>query len=60
MGHRPIAAGKSSYDLIDSEKLFSKLRLAEESVLLDVACGGGNYAVAVSVFLKPGRSAPIP
>ena len=48
MGQRPIAAGKSSYDLIDSEKLFSELRLAEESVLLDVACGRGNYAVAAS------------
>lgn len=46
MSEKPIAAGKSSFDLVDPKKVFAELRLQSDSVLLDVACGVGNYAVA--------------
>ena len=48
MSHKPIAAGKSSFDLIDSQKLFSELPLKDGISFLDVACGAGKYSVALS------------
>ncbi len=44
MGKRPIAAGKSSYDLIDTTEFFRAIDLREGMSVLDVACGKGNYA----------------
>jgi len=51
MGDQPIAAGKSSFDLVDARKVFAELDLQPDSVLLDVACGIGNYAIAAADFL---------
>ena len=48
MSHKPIAAGKSSFDLIDFATLLSALDLGEEIVFLDVACGVGNYAIEIA------------
>jgi len=48
MSDKPIAAGKSSFDLIDSQKLFSELPLKEGITFLDVACGVGKYSIALS------------
>lgn len=48
MPHHPTAAGKSSFDLIDVEKFFSVLNLTDGTVILDAACGIGNYAVAIA------------
>jgi ubiquinone/menaquinone biosynthesis C-methylase UbiE len=53
MHDKPIAAGKSSFDLVDPEKVFAELRLQPETVLLDVACGVGNYALASAEFIGP-------
>jgi len=53
MAEKPIAAGKSSFDLIDPEKVFAELRLQPDTVFLDVACGVGNYAVAAAEFIGP-------
>lgn len=53
MSHKPLAAGKSSFDLIDSERLFAELDLQEDMVLLDVACGRGAYALAAAERLGP-------
>jgi ubiquinone/menaquinone biosynthesis C-methylase UbiE len=48
MQGKPIAAGKSSFDLIDPVRLFAELQLKKDSVLLDLACGNGSYTLAAS------------
>lgn len=56
MATSPIAAGKSSFDLIDREKLLAELPIKEGITLLDVACGVGNYSLALSKYIgDPGR-----
>lgn len=51
MHHTPIAAGGSSFNLIDSEKLFAELQLKRGTTFLDVACGYGYYSVAASNYI---------
>ena len=51
MSNHPIAAGKSSFDLIDPAKLFAVLALTPETILLDAACGVGNYTLAAAEYL---------
>lgn len=51
MSHPPPAAGKSSFDLVDPQKVFAEMNLQPDSVLLDVACGIGNYTVAAAEFI---------
>lgn len=51
MPRKPTAAGKSSFDLVDPQKVFAELNLQPDSVLLDVACGIGNYAIAAADFI---------
>ena len=51
MAVHPVAAGKSSFDLVDPRKVFAELNLQPDSILLDVACGIGNYAVAAAEFI---------
>jgi len=48
MHDKPVAAGKSSFDLIDSKELFSVLRPHEGEIVLDLACGIGNYSVELA------------
>lgn len=48
MPHKPIAAGKSSFDLIDFATFLSAIDLSGEIVFIDVACGIGNYAVEIA------------
>ena len=48
MEGRPIAAGKSSFDLVEVEHVFRQLAFKEDTVFLDAACGVGNYAIAAS------------
>jgi len=48
MAHKPVAAGKSSFDLIDSEKLFSVLDLKPGATVLDLACGAGRYTIELA------------
>jgi ubiquinone/menaquinone biosynthesis C-methylase UbiE len=43
-----IAAGKSSYDLVDSDALWSSLALAADSIVLDLGCGAGRYALPMA------------
>jgi len=52
MYEKPIAAGKSSFDLIDKEKFFGTLGLKSDTVLIDVACGVGRYSIATSEVLN--------
>jgi ubiquinone/menaquinone biosynthesis C-methylase UbiE len=51
MDKKPIGAGKSSFDLIRPDLLFPALQLQEDTVLLDVACGAGNYSLAAAEFI---------
>jgi ubiquinone/menaquinone biosynthesis C-methylase UbiE len=51
MSENPIAAGKSSFGLIDPGKLFSGLQLKKDTVFLDLACGSGSYAIAASDYI---------
>jgi len=51
MPTHPIAAGKSSFDLVDTARVFAELGLRSDSVLLDVACGVGNYSLAAAEFI---------
>src|SRR5660398_195063 len=44
----PTAAGKSSFDLIDAEKLLRGLTLGRDTNLLDVGSWVGNYSLAAS------------
>ena len=48
MSNKPIAAGKSSFDLIDFADFLSVIDLSGEIVVLDVACGIGNYAIEIA------------
>jgi ubiquinone/menaquinone biosynthesis C-methylase UbiE len=48
MGEKPVAAGKSSFGLIDAERLFSQLPLVSDTVFLDIACGTGLYSLAAA------------
>jgi ubiquinone/menaquinone biosynthesis C-methylase UbiE len=50
-GAKPHGAGKSSYDLVDHEKVFHAMRLRRESTFLDMGCGPGDYAIAVAEML---------
>jgi len=48
MPGKPIAAGKSSFPLIDARKLFLEIGVSSNTTLLDLACGAGAYAIAAS------------
>ncbi|MGD9308815.1 MAG: class I SAM-dependent methyltransferase [Desulfosarcina sp.] len=48
MSPRPIAAGKSSFDLIDFATFLKNFDLSGPVVFLDVACGIGNYAIEIA------------
>lgn len=48
MNDKPIAAGKSSYDLIDRESFIAALKPELGTIILDMACGVGKYAIALS------------
>jgi ubiquinone/menaquinone biosynthesis C-methylase UbiE len=47
----PTGASKSSFELIDSAKLFHELDLKKGITFLDLACGWGTYALAVSEII---------
>ncbi|MBT3388343.1 MAG: class I SAM-dependent methyltransferase [Desulfobacula sp.] len=45
---KPKGAGKSSFELIDSDKLKSALPIKSGSVVIDLACGKGIYSMFLS------------
>lgn len=53
MHDKPIAAGKSSFDLINADTVFQALALKKGSTLLDIACGIGNYTLAAAERIGP-------
>ena len=50
---KPTGAGKSSFGLIDAAKFFQALDLKNGITFLDVACGQGNYSLAVAEIIGP-------
>lgn len=48
----PKGAGKSSFELIDSDKLRSALPIKPGSVVIDLACGKGIYSLFLSEIVK--------
>ncbi|MFC1852423.1 class I SAM-dependent methyltransferase [candidate division CSSED10-310 bacterium] len=48
----PTGAGKSSFDLIDAGKLFTRLELQNNSIFLDLGCGQGKYTMAVAPLIQ--------
>ena len=48
MNDKPVAAGKSSFDLIDSEKAFALIDVKPDSSFLDLACGVGKYSIEIA------------
>ncbi len=45
MNKKPIAAGKSSFSLMDTNRLFDIMTLPEGGIFLDAACGPGDYSM---------------
>lgn len=50
---KPTAAGKSSFDLIDTEAFFRELDLKKGITFLDLACGRGAYCLKASEIIGP-------
>jgi ubiquinone/menaquinone biosynthesis C-methylase UbiE len=48
MGKNPKGAGKSSFELINSDKLTDRLPLKPGSTVLNLACGKGTYSTFLS------------
>ncbi len=50
---KPPGAGRSSFDLIDSNKFFAALAIKPHMTILDLACGQGNYTLALAEAVGP-------
>ena len=55
MKKKPVAAGKSSFDLLDPSKAFSLLNIQEGITFLDLACGVGRYSLQIAERIGQGR-----
>ena len=53
MTDKPVAAGKSSFDLIDSRKAFGIMDVKPNSSFLDLACGIGKYSIEIAKDIGP-------
>jgi ubiquinone/menaquinone biosynthesis C-methylase UbiE len=53
MPHQPHGAGRSSFQLVDSEKLIKALNLKPDTILVDLGCGQGNYSLAMAEHIGP-------
>jgi ubiquinone/menaquinone biosynthesis C-methylase UbiE len=53
MPHQPHGAGRSSFQLVDSEKLIKALNLKPDTILVDLGCGQGNYTLAMAEHIGP-------
>ena len=51
MNDVPIAAGHSSFSLIDPEKVLGELGVVKGSRFLDLACGRGEYSLLASAHV---------
>ncbi|MCL6106072.1 MAG: methyltransferase domain-containing protein [Actinobacteria bacterium] len=53
---KPIAAGKSSFEIIDEEAVFAQLQLKGGETVIDAGSGIGNYAVALATTAGSGSN----
>jgi len=51
MKKKPVAAGKSSFDLIDVDKAFNVIDIKPNSTFVDLACGVGKYSFEASKYI---------
>ena len=51
MSDRPVAAGKSSFDVIDTARTLALLDVRPRSTCVDLACGVGNYSVEIAKII---------
>ena len=51
--HPPHGAGKSSFDLIDPERLFPALHLKPGETVVDLGCGEGRYTLPLASRVGP-------
>ena len=51
---KPPGAGKSSFELIETDKLFQILALKHWYTVLDMGCGPGMYALAMAEIIGDG------
>jgi len=49
---KPPGAGKSSFELIDTEVIFRELRISHDMTFLDLGCGTGAYSIEVAGRMK--------
>lgn len=54
MSKKPVAAGKSSFDLITPSAFFSNIHIHPSAQVLDVACGVGRYSLEMAKLLDQG------
>lgn len=48
MSDKPVAAGKSSFDLIDQEKALAVMDVQPDWHIADLACGPGDYSIEIA------------
>jgi ubiquinone/menaquinone biosynthesis C-methylase UbiE len=48
MAHKPVAEGKSSFDLIDMTRFFTLLDPGPGAMVADLACGTGRYSLEMA------------
>lgn len=53
MENKPVAAGKSSFDLIDQDLALSRIVSETATVYADLACGAGRYSLALAERVGP-------
>lgn len=51
MSDKPVAAGKSSFDLLDIEKTIALIDIQTHSNFIDLACGTGRYSLEIAKFI---------
>ena len=51
---KPHGAGRSSFSLIDPEKVFGELHLKSGMTFIDMACGAGQYALKALEYVGEG------
>jgi ubiquinone/menaquinone biosynthesis C-methylase UbiE len=51
--HKPHGAGRSSFELVNTDQVFHSLSLTPSTVFLDLGCGEGNYTLAAAKLMGP-------
>jgi ubiquinone/menaquinone biosynthesis C-methylase UbiE len=52
-GQKHHGAGKSSFELVNVDRVFQSLSLTPSTVFLDLGCGEGNYSIAAAKLMGP-------